>query len=566
MTFSNIRTKGKLMLVFGVIFLFLLGIASVGLWGVEKFNRFALGTRYINTAEKYFLASQVSARALSNSKVQTDYVSTRASIDSVLSNLSKLKTVLVADSAAFQIASVVEDVKVFVNDFDIFYVYLNESTQLARANVMLMDSIELVLQDERLRQSHLLDALHAHSNFLNYQQTGNSALLDRVREGMSPLLSSRVKGVSALANRYLQNATMFAEYDTFRRSSERDEKVKGEAIMLAFDAYSANVERLRATTKYVVVWVIVLFTVVAFIIAFAISFITTKHLTLSISKGSGVVDEVAQGNLSVDIPSAMLVRKDEYGDMVRGVVAMMEKLKGVISGVASGAVSISLASTQLNEVAQQLSQGASEQASSAEEISSSMEEMAANVDQSADNAAMAETIAVDVDKRIDEVLKSSMESVTSVRRIADEIAVVSEIAFQTNLLALNAAVEAARAGEHGRGFSVVAAEVRRLAERSAVAAARIKELAVATLKVSEESQSHLDNAVPSIKRTTSLVQEIAASTHEQRGGIDQINSAIQQFNDIVQSNAAVAEELATSSEELAGQVEILRQSIGFFRV
>jgi methyl-accepting chemotaxis protein len=105
-----------------------------------------------------------------------------------------------------------------------------------------------------------------------------------------------------------------------------------------------------------------------------------------------------------------------------------------------------------------------------------------------------------------------------------------------------------------------------LAERSAVAATKIKELAAVSLRVSEASQDHLDNAVPSIKRTTSLVQEIAASTHEQRSGIDQINSAIQQFNNIVQANAAVAEELATSSEELSEQVEVLHQSIGFFRV
>lgn len=566
MSFSDIKTKGKLMLVFGFFFLFLVSIAAVGFWGTSKFNRLAMGMRYIGAAEKHFLASQVSARALSNSKQQVNYSSTRASIDSVLANLNSLKMLLSVDSSTFELATVVDDIKAYVGDFDIFYVYLSESNQLSEVNALLMDSIEVSITNLGGNRTLMLDAIKANSSFIKYQQTGDNAYLDLVRMGINPLLQSNVKDISRMAAQYSSNAEVYAEYDAFRRSAEVDQQRKGEAIMSAFSAYSVKTERLRQETRWIVISAILLITAIAFVIAFVISLFVTRHLTASVSKGGKFIEEMAQGNLVIEVPSAMLSRKDEYGDMVRSLLAMMERLKGVISGVASGAESISLASTQLNEVAQQLSQGASEQASSAEEISSSMEEITANVDQNAENAAMAEAVALEVNMRVDEVQKTSLESVESARRIAEEIAVVSEIAFQTNLLALNAAVEAARAGEHGRGFSVVAAEVRRLAERSAVAAARIKDLSMVTLRLSEQSQNNLDNAVPSIKRTTSLVQEIAASTHEQRSGIDQINSAIQQFNNIVQANAAVAEELATSSEELSEQVEVLHQSIGFFRV
>ena len=83
--------------------------------------------------------------------------------------------------------------------------------------------------------------------------------------------------------------------------------------------------------------------------------------------------------------------------------------------------------------------------------------------------------------------KLSSEAANSMKSVAEKITIIGDIAFQTNILALNAAVEAARAGEHGKGFSVVAAEVRKLAERSKVAADEIHGLVNGGLKVSQEA-------------------------------------------------------------------------------
>jgi methyl-accepting chemotaxis protein len=151
------------------------------------------------------------------------------------------------------------------------------------------------------------------------------------------------------------------------------------------------------------------------------------------------------------------------------------------------------------------------------------------------------------------------------KEIAGKISVVEEIARQTDLLALNAAIEAARAGEHGRGFAVVASEVRKLAERSRKAAAKIGELSGMSVQVAERAGEMLERIVPAIQKTAELVQEISAANNEQKGGTDQINKAVQQLDQVIQQNASVAEEMSSTSEELAGQAEFLRNTVAFFK-
>jgi methyl-accepting chemotaxis protein len=190
--------------------------------------------------------------------------------------------------------------------------------------------------------------------------------------------------------------------------------------------------------------------------------------------------------------------------------------------------------------------------------------MTANVRLNVDNAEQTEAIAVRAAEQAREGGQAVDQTIVAMREIVARITIIEEIARQTNLLALNAAIEAARAGEHGRGFSVVAAEVRKLAERSQSAAGEIGELSHSSIGIAEQVGSLFRQLVPDIQKTAELVQEIAASSREQDAGSGQISGAIQQLDQVTQQNAASAEEMASTSEELRGQAEQLQEMIGFF--
>lgn len=302
---------------------------------------------------------------------------------------------------------------------------------------------------------------------------------------------------------------------------------------------------------------------ISMILAVLIGIVISRSITLPLAKGVEYADKLANGDLTarLDVNQA-----DEVGRLADALRTMTDRLREIIQNIVSGADNIAAASMQMSSTSQQMSQGATEQASSAEEVSSSMEEMASNIQQNTDNAQQTEKISIAASGNISEVSRTSEESLTSIKTIAEKIGIISEIARQTNILALNAAIEAARAGEHGKGFAVVAAEVRKLAENSQKAAVEIDTLAKTTVNVTETAVKQMNMIVPEIQKTSKLVQEIAAASNEQNSGADQVNNAIQQLNQVIQQNAAASEEMATSSEELSSQAEQLKQVVAFFKI
>jgi len=282
----------------------------------------------------------------------------------------------------------------------------------------------------------------------------------------------------------------------------------------------------------------------------------------SVSDVGRVMKALAEGDLTQTVDREYEGAFAALKEYANGTVL---KLSAIIAEVNAATDALSQAAEEVSTTSQSLSQSASEQAAGVEQTSASVEEMAASIAQNSENAKVTDTMANKASSEATEGGEAVQATVAAMKQIAQKICIIDDIAYQTNLLALNAAIEAARAGEHGKGFAVVASEVRKLAERSQVAAQEIGTVATGSVELAEKAGKLLAEMVPNIKKTSGLVQEIAAASQEQSSGVGQINSAVTQLNQTTQQNAAAAEELAATAEEMSGQADQLQETLSFFR-
>lgn len=286
---------------------------------------------------------------------------------------------------------------------------------------------------------------------------------------------------------------------------------------------------------------------------------------------------MSEGNLTQHIHSKAHGRfallQDALNVAVDNLGSLIGQTQNAIHSVKGSSQEISQSSMELNDRTQ-------EQAASIEETAASMEQMTSTVKQNADNAIEASNVTKQSARQaangvtVMENAIASMEQIhESSQKINDIISLIDNIAFQTNLLALNAAVEAARAGEHGRGFAVVAGEVRNLAGKSADAAKDIRKLIEDTVQKVSEGTQHVKNSgdalngiADSINKVNHIIEEIAASSHEQSEGVGQVNLAITSIDGAVQQNAALVEESTATAEQLGNMAEAMDHTVSAFTI
>jgi methyl-accepting chemotaxis protein len=325
--------------------------------------------------------------------------------------------------------------------------------------------------------------------------------------------------------------------------------------------------------------------------AAALGAIITRSITRPVRGFMGVLATVATGDLTV---RAKVDSRDEIGQLGTSLNQALQRIRATIQEVSQAALSVASGATQLSASAEQMAattqelarngellQGATDTVTSATvQFLASVEQVAGNVKVSVDQTDQAVT-ATEAGAQGNRDAAERMARIHGATgKISTAVAVIQEIAQQTNLLSLNAAIEAAKAGDKGKGFSVVAEEVRKLAERSRTATVEIEKLiqdthaAVAGGVSSVQTTSGLMTRIhDTIDHVSNLVREIGSATREQFSTAGEIAQRMEESARKVSQNATATQELSATvreisrtAMELAQVSETMSLAVGKFQV
>lgn len=297
-------------------------------------------------------------------------------------------------------------------------------------------------------------------------------------------------------------------------------------------------------------------------------------------RGVAFAEQVAQGDLTATL--YCMDQEDEVGKLCKSLNTMLENFHTLVEKIshssdifadssrtlAERAELTVLSAKQVASAINQVAEGSQSQANSVQAIMVAVQDMSQGISQIETNVKLADgasTQALQVANEGDLAMTKANTQMNHIHQTVDEtgkiistlgeksavigtiVGTIKAISDQTNLLALNAAIEAARAGEHGRGFSVVAEEVRKLAEQSTVSSAQIEQII-------EDIKTNLEKAISSMDAEKAVVRNGAQAIGEAQQSFNRIMGSTRTVNEQIQEVARLSSGIAQSSQQISAEI------------
>jgi methyl-accepting chemotaxis protein len=307
------------------------------------------------------------------------------------------------------------------------------------------------------------------------------------------------------------------------------------------------------------------------LVAAALAYLFARQAARPVSAIAGAARRVATGDLTTRVDPAGAVEFQELGGsfnrMVDGLSDLVARIDDTSAELASSATELAAAAEQLAATTQQQTAAATETSATMEELARTFTSIADTINDVAGQTAATRASLLDADTEVQRSAERTLALANRVGEISGLLELINDIADQTNLLALNAAIEAARAGESGRGFTVVADEVRRLAERSKVQAEEIAQIIEstqdetnATVMAMEQSSKQMRHGLGLMDAVTESTEHVRLTTQQQSAAASQVVETMEAVTETSRQTSATAQQIAASAGQLSELVGALRDA------